>query len=83
MTFSLDKDLAEAVRVRSRGLRISVSGYLRMLADQDIGGGQILVSGPHRGVPVTAPAGKPLGGSAAVAVSLPGAPARTRGGVAA
>ena len=49
MTFSLDKDLAAAVRARARGLRISVSGYLRMLADQDIGGGQILIAGPRSG----------------------------------
>ena len=44
---SLDKDLAKAVRPGARGLRISVSGYLRMLADQDIGGGQIRIAGPE------------------------------------
>ena len=54
MTFSLDRELAGAVRERARSLRITVSGYLRMLADQDIGGGQILIAGP-RSAPAPAP----------------------------
>ena len=48
------EDSYGAVRERARSLRITVSGYLRMLADQDIGGGQILIAGP-RSAPAPAP----------------------------
>ena len=48
ITFSLDRDLAMALRERAQSLRVGVSAYLRMLADQDIGGNPILIAGAHK-----------------------------------